>query len=135
MGVYLIFLGVAVLADVVGILWEFHAEQVLSPSTADIIAPFTLSIVATVLVLVGSVGVMPKLAVRSRLWLVLSCFAFFVAIPLAMRVAGVGMNVHGWTFYAVWPMIQSLLVVVISLLFILISAIRGRLVTHSENNK
>ena len=112
--------------DVVGILWGAHADRVLSPSRADTLYPFVLPMVATIFVLVGSLGVTLKLATKWRAWTVLLCVAIFLAIPGSMRLIGAPMNIHGWTFLVVWPMIQSMLVGVILLFSILTSIVRER---------
>ncbi len=132
MAVYFIFVGVGLAADAAAVLWASYREKIVSLSTVDMVAPFTLSIMATLLVLFGSVGIVRNLSLRSRLWLALSCGAFFLAVPLLMSAAGAGMNVHGWTFYMVWPTMQSLFVMLVSLLSVLISAIRKRLPVDAE---
>jgi hypothetical protein len=120
------FIVIGVAMDVVGISWEAHADKVLSPSQADTLYPFVLPMVATIFVLVGSLGATLKLATKWRAWTVLLCVAVFLAIPGSMRLIGDPMNVHGWTFLVVWPMIQSMLLGIVLLLSILNSAIRHR---------
>ena len=126
MVVYFIFVAVGLAADGAAVVWAWYREKLFLLSTADMAAPFTLSIMASLLVVFGSVGIVRNSSLRSRLWLALSCGAFFLAVPLLMTAAGAGMNVHGWTFYMVWPMMQSLFIMSVSLLSVLISAIRKR---------
>jgi hypothetical protein len=126
MAVFHILLAVGVVLDVVAIVSEFHAETVLAPVPADIRAPFALAVLATILVVASGVALVLRLTRDHKAYVGLACLAFTLLLPVAMSLGGAPLNAHTWTFYVVWPMLQSFLVAIASVIFVLASLFSSR---------
>jgi len=102
------FLVAGLILSTLGVLLAYRADNLLSPTTADIQAPFWVLIVGCIITLLAFPATLRSMTARIRLAVGLAFVTCGMGVPLTMTLSGAALNVHTWTFYIFLPVVELL---------------------------